>query len=122
MMYCKALVFRDYEIADKIMKETNPRNQKGLGRQVKNFSDEVWDQYKYNIVKEGCNRKFNIDEYKELLLSFDISTEFVEASPYDKIWGIGLIASDKRAQNKDEWQGENLLGKIITEIRQTINL
>ena len=44
--------------------------------------------------------------------------EIVEASPYDKVWGIGLAADDPRAQHKDTWQGKNLLGIVLTAVRE----
>jgi len=44
----------------------------------------------------------------------------VEASPYDAIWGIGLDVDDPLAYNRDTWKGLNLLGFIITEVRDEI--
>ena len=41
----------------------------------------------------------------------------VEASPVDKIWGIGLAQDDPRAQNPLQWQGLNLLGFALMKVR-----
>ena len=48
------------------------------------------------------------------------TTVLVEASPWDRIWGIGLAADDPRAQNKNEWQGTNWLGYALTEVREEL--
>ena len=44
----------------------------------------------------------------------------VEASPKDKIWGIGLTAHDSKAINEREWRGTNLLGKCLMRAREQI--
>ena len=44
----------------------------------------------------------------------------VEASPRDRLWGIGLGASNPKAQNPAEWRGKNLLGKCLTEVRDKL--
>ena len=44
----------------------------------------------------------------------------MEASPVDPIWGIGLSAYDKEAHTKETWKGLNLLGKILTEVRDEL--
>lgn len=118
MMYMKAITFNDTEIADMIMKESNPKAIKGYGRMVRNYDESVWRKVRYKIVKDGLKQKFlqNEDARKELLKYKGMT--IVEASPYDRIWGIGY--SEKSAMdNIDNW-GENLLGKILTEISNEI--
>ena len=46
----------------------------------------------------------------------------VEASPYDKIWGIGLTEDDEKAQDESTWEGENLLGNVLTALREDLLL
>ena len=115
MMFFKALLFEDYESCEAIIKSKDPREQKSLGRKIKNFNSEIWDLVKFEIVKNINFHKFNQnDSLKKQLLEEDCEI-FVEASPYDKIWGIGY-AEDSAMGNQANW-GENLLGKILTEIR-----
>jgi len=113
-MYVKAMTFGDTETADKILKETEPRKQKALGRQVKNFDPEMWDDVCYELIKKGLRAKFlqNPDLYAELISHKD--ELIVEASPQDRMWGIGFSKFDALA-NKDNW-GKNLLGKILTTL------
>ena len=119
MMYCKSLLFNDYEIADKILYSKNPKYIKSLGRKVKNFNPKVWDEYKVKIVYRGNYHKFtqNMDLQNKLLQTKGI---LAEASPYDKIWGIGLSTTDYNVNNVHMWKGQNLLGIILTCIREEI--
>ncbi|MEL6653023.1 MAG: NADAR family protein [Bacteroidota bacterium] len=118
MMYNKALLFLDRETAAAIMKTDNPREQKALGRQVKNFDEAVWQFARSEIVLRGNRFKFSQNEDIKYSLLETEGTTIVEASPYDKIWGIGLLESDERAQDRSSWQGLNLLGEILTELRE----
>jgi ribA/ribD-fused uncharacterized protein len=114
MMHQKSLTFDDNETASKILIESSPRWQKRLGREVKNFNPSVWDSVKHDLVKTGLREKFNQNPVlKSYLLKYK-GYQIVEASPEDRIWGIGFSEFDA-IENIDHW-GENLLGKILTEL------
>lgn len=120
MMHGKALLFDDAEVAAKILKADHPRQHKALGRKVKRFDDKVWKRERETIVMAGNRAKFTQNpELLELLLE-TAGTTLVEASPYDRIWGIGLAATDPRAQDSAQWRGQNLLGKILTALRDEL--
>ena len=120
MMHGKALLFADTETAAKILAAAHPRQHKALGRKVKPFDDVVWKRERLNIVRAGSRAKFTQNpELLEKLLA-TAGTLLVEASPYDKIWGIGLAATDPRAKDPAQWKGQNLLGKILTELREQL--
>lgn len=120
-MFAKAILFKDEELAKEIAVTTDPKKAKALGRRVKGFDQQIWDEQKEHIVYMANFYKFSQNkELREFLLSFSDDVEFVEASPYDKIWGIRLRASDPRAQDKAQWLGENLLGKALTETRKRL--
>lgn len=120
MMHGKAVLFGDAEVATQIIATAHPKQQKALGRKVKNFDDKVWKREREAIVLAGSRLKYTQNpELKELLLA-TAGTELVEASPYDRIWGIGLSAKDPRAQDPATWKGQNLLGKILTKLREEL--
>lgn len=102
------------------MKTSDPRRMKKLGREVKHFCPKIWGQECQEIVFRGNVEKFkqNPKMLRQLLDTGD--RELVEASPYDKIWGIGLRETDPRAQNKQSWKGQNLLGKILVKVREEL--
>jgi len=120
MMHGKALLFADRETAAKILAADHPRQHKALGRKVKPFDDATWKRERAAIVRAGNHAKFtqNAELLDQLLATK--GTTLVEASPYDKIWGIGLAATDPRAQDPAQWKGQNLLGKILTELRDQL--
>ncbi len=123
MMASKAILFKDRETFDAIMGEKHPEKQKDLGRKVKNYDQALWDKCKYDIVLGGNLIKFHQNEkLKEFLLTFPTNTIFAEAAPWDKVWGIGLGPDNPDSLDKSKWQGENLLGKVISEIRVDFSL
>ena len=105
------------EVYNEIMTANNPYDYKKLGRKVRNFEPESWDARKSEIVVEGNKSKFgqNLD-IKEFLLSTGDAI-LVEASPFDKIWGIGLDRETAMKGTVEQWQGENLLGCALMEVR-----
>ena len=114
MMYEKAMLFADFETADLILKAESPKDQKALGRKVKSFDESTWDRLKYKIVKDILRSKFTtIESNRDFLRSLKRTT-IVESSPYDRVWGIGYRKEDA-IDNIHNW-GENLLGKILTEL------
>jgi ribA/ribD-fused uncharacterized protein len=117
IMYCKAIEFGDTEIANQILKTKTPSQIKSLGRQVKNYNDDHWDKVREERTYHGLYEKDkqNPKLYKAIM---DTGTrELVEASPNDKIWGVGLADSDPRILNKANWRGRNILGSILMRVR-----
>ena len=117
MMAKKAILFGDITIYQQIMQETDPGKCKDLGKLVRNFDAAVWDSCKREIVFNANYAKFtqNPDLMAKLKATGDAI--LAEASPYDKIWGIGMAADDPAAKNPKRWKGQNLLGGILEEIR-----
>jgi ribA/ribD-fused uncharacterized protein len=104
------------------MESDDPSICKQIGRKVKGFDEDIWNEAKYNIVYR-CNKlKFTQNlNLQEELLKFNCDL-FVEASPTDRIWGIGLSVNRAKRTPKSKWRGQNLLGKIITRVRNEIQL
>ena len=120
MMAEKARLFNDSEMLAKILAASHPGEAKKLGRLVKNFEPETWLEHRREIVVRGNVGKFG---QNELLGSFLFGTGdriLVEASPRDKIWGIGLGQNHPDAANPDKWQGLNLLGFALMEVRNVL--
>ena len=117
MMACKARLFGDDEVLQEIMTAEHPSKYKKLGRKVRGFVPEIWDAKKYDIVVEGNKAKFGQNlELKDYLLSTG-NAILVEASPYDRIWGIGLDRDTAKKGSVNDWRGENLLGCALMETR-----
>lgn len=116
MMYHKALLFNDSEIKEKILKSTNPKEQKALGRSVKGFNYEVWEKKATEVIYRGNYLKFS----KEPLLTLLLNTRgkiLVEASPFDIIYGVGIRKDNPAINNYKNWNGKNKLGFILTDLR-----
>ena len=120
MMACKAELFNDDLILEKIMNESDPKNIKALGRKVRNFDEIIWKSVRYDILVKGNYYKFMQDsKLKEFILNTGDSI-LAEASPYDKLYGIGLRVENSNVRNPSSWQGINLLGFALMEVRDLI--
>ena len=120
MMAEKARLFQDTAVLKNIMKAKHPKEMKALGRAVKNFEETAWVNNCRDIVRRGNIAKFSQNPE---LLNFLMSTDnriLVEASPMDRIWGIGMGEGNPDAQCPDKWRGTNFLGFILTEVRDLL--
>jgi ribA/ribD-fused uncharacterized protein len=120
MMYGKAVCFGDAAAAEAILKAQDPRSAKRLGRQVKGFDAQTWNQVARRVVYRGCRLKFtqNPDCYEALVATR--GTQLVEASPTDRIWGVGLAEDDDRILDPGQWRGTNWLGEVLTLLREDL--
>lgn len=118
-MFVKAIVFCDYETADKILKTKDPKMAKTLGRKVKNYDDKVWNEMRYKVMVDANKAKYSQNEkLKAFLLSDEFKGKhYCEASPVDYTWGCGLGENDPLADDETKWKGQNLLGKALDEVR-----
>lgn len=120
MMYGKAILFHDFETAELILQAASPKDQKALGRKIRNFDQDIWMLFREGIVYTGSYAKFTQTSTLQEILLATKGTTLVEASPYDKIWGIGLSENDPNALNRATWNGLNLLGETLTRVREAI--
>lgn len=122
MMYAKAKLFGDDQIASRILRTFDPKEQKRFGRQVAGFVEPDWTARRESIVYVGCREKFSQDERLRAVLLATGNTVLVEASPYDRIWGVGLGANDPLIVDERAWRGLNLLGNALMKVRDTLTL
>ena len=117
MMARKAKLFHDSVRYEAILRSTKPWECKALGRLVTPFDPEAWDKVKYEVVKTANRAKYeqNPDLKAKLLDTGDAL--IAEASPEDSIWGIGLDAAAAAETDPSAWPGQNLLGRILMELR-----
>ncbi|MFK7980164.1 MAG: NADAR family protein [Saprospiraceae bacterium] len=120
MMAGKARLFNDQEMWEQILVTKHPHQAKKLGRKVRNFDQKIWEANRYQIVLDGNLAKFEQNEDLKTYLLNTKDSIMVEASPYDKIWGIGLKKDNPKAQYMDTWNGLNLLGFVLMEVRDLL--
>ncbi|XP_070564198.1 N-glycosidase YbiA-like [Ptychodera flava] len=120
MMHQKAVLFHDEEMAKKILETDKPKAMKAFGRKVKNFDPKLWSDRCRGVVKRGNMAKFSQNSDLKAKLFATKPNILVEASPRDRIWGIGLGASNPMAQKKATWRGKNWLGYTLTEVRDEL--
>ena len=120
MMAEKARLFDDESTLERILASKSPAEAKKLGREIQHFEPEAWEANKMDIVTTGNLHKFSQHpDLKNFLLSTG-DRVLVEASPVDAIWGIGLAADSPDAENPARWQGPNLLGFALMDVRDQL--
>ena len=120
MMAAKAQLFGDKASHAQILNAEHPKQAKDLGRAVTGFNESVWLENRWNIVIAANEAKFR--QHHELS-NFLLSTGeqiLVEASPVDRIWGIGLTRRNAEASSPHHWPGLNLLGFALMEVRERL--
>lgn len=122
MMASKARTFvGNDDILEEILQNNDPAKIKGLGRKVINYDEQIWDGVRYEVVVKGNYAKFSQnDSIKKILLETKDAI-LVEASPYDKIWGVGISEENPDIYNPTKWRGQNLLGKALMEVRKQLS-
>lgn len=120
MMASKARLFGDTEAERKSVAASSPAQAKKIGRLVRGFDDAVWQRERFAIVAEGSFHKFAAHTDLRMFLLGTGNRVLVEASPLDRVWGIGLAADDERAMDPARWRGPNLLGFALMAARERL--
>ncbi|WP_073950323.1 NADAR family protein [Streptomyces kebangsaanensis] len=120
MMAGKARLFADAEAERLVLAARHPAEAKKAGRLVRGFDELTWERERFRIVAEGSVHKFTAHpELRDFLLATG-DRVLVEASPVDRVWGIGLAATDEAAAHPERWRGPNLLGFALMEARHRL--
>jgi ribA/ribD-fused uncharacterized protein len=120
MMAAKARLFGDVEATERVLAARHPAEAKKAGRLVRGFDEAVWERERFAVVVEGSVRKFAADPALRGFLLGTGGRVLVEASPLDRVWGIGLAAGDEAASDPERWRGPNLLGFALMEARERL--
>ncbi|MFD8495252.1 NADAR family protein [Amycolatopsis sp. NPDC059657] len=120
MMAAKAMLFDDPATAARIRNVNHPNEAKTLGRQITGFDEQRWTKHREEIVVTGNLAKFGQNADLKTFLVNTGDRILAEASPLDRIWGIGLAEDDERAADPNQWLGLNLLGFALMEVRERL--
>jgi ribA/ribD-fused uncharacterized protein len=120
MMAQKALMFGDTDTANRIRACKHPAEAKKLGREVQGFDEAQWTVHRFDIVAQASRAKFQQNPDLRAFILATGARVLVEASPTDKIWGIGLAENDPHARDPKHWLGLNVLGFALMHTRSHI--
>ncbi|MEU4798486.1 NADAR family protein [Streptomyces sp. NPDC023327] len=120
MMAAKARLFGDPDAERTALAARTPAEAKTAGRLVRGFDEATWARERFGIVVEGSVHKFSSDPALRDFLRGTGSRVLVEASPLDRVWGVGLAADDPRVEDPEKWRGPNLLGFALMEARSRL--
>lgn len=120
MMAEKARLFGDARTRDAILAARSPGAAKKLGREVQGFDEATWGTHRFGIVVAGSIHKFGHSAALREALLRTGDQVLVEASPTDRVWGIGLAQDHPDARDPARWRGENLLGFALMDARDEL--
>lgn len=121
LMWEKARLFGDLRTAARLPRTADPATAKRLGRQVRGYDDVRWSAVRFELMVGILEAKFSADVTLAAYLTSFPERVFVEASPSDRVWGVGLRLGDRRVSSPRSWLGENLLGFALTEVAASLS-
>lgn len=115
--WAKAKQFGDAASQTKILKTESAKSVKAYGKKITPFDEEVWKEKAPVVMKTALKAKFaqHPDLLAKLLDTGD--RPLGEADPRGKYWGIGTSAETSKAKDPTRWPGQNVLGKLLMELR-----
>ena len=120
LMYKKALLFKDAEAAKKILRSSDPKRHRYIGKQVAGFDKLIWQRECKKYAFEANLAKFTQNISLMKMLKDTEGKSLAEASPYDRNWGIGLSVQNPKIYDRKKWRGKNWAGEVLEEVRSSI--
>lgn len=120
MMYEKAVIFHDMDMAQKILQENDAAKIKQYGRQVAEYDETIWNGLRQIVVYRGLLAKFSQNAKLGMKLKKTEDAVLAECAVHDRIWGIGLSMHDPCRFEMKKWKGQNLLGFALMQVREQL--
>ncbi|MFD6638576.1 NADAR family protein [Micromonospora chalcea] len=118
----KYLLFWGHQLGDEaitaqMLTAPHPGAVKALAGRSATSTMPPGNAYRFDLVAAGIVAKFSQHPDLGRYLSRTGNRVPVEASPMDRVWGIGLSATDPRAHDPAQWRGRSLLGFALMHAR-----
>ncbi len=121
MMAGKAALFGDSNAEAEAIAAKSPSEAKKIGRKISGFDENIWQEKRISVVVEANLKKFDQNPKLKQYLRSTGDSVLVEASPVDKIWGVGMAADHTDIENPSSWNGRNLLGFALMQVREILS-
>lgn len=122
IMYQKCMLFGDHATANKILLTEDPSEQKRLGKLCAGYINGIWSGARQAIAIRGLLAKFSLNtDLRDQLLKTG-NAYLVECAHSDKIWACGIRLNQPERFNASKWQGQNILGFALMEVREIIKM
>lgn len=119
--HAKALQFGDHRSAQRIMNNNDPDEHKRIGRNIANYVQSEWNSVRDDILQVILRAKFTQNKNHREHLMNSGTRKLAEASARDRYYGIGLPITHEDILDENAWNGENRLGKLLMNLRTTMN-
>lgn len=122
MMWQKARVMGASDMEQKILDAPTPGEAKALGRKIPYFDGDLWNDVSEQLVYYGVREKFLANPALGSMLMATGSALLCEATPPDRVWGIGMSVDDPSFNRPASWKGKNLQGRVCMRVRTDLGL
>lgn len=120
-MFGKAVIFGDIAVAEDILTRNHPSDQLYLGRQVKGFCQEYWDEIKIDFLTGINYQKFHQNIRLRNILTKTYKNYILAEASNDLIYGCGFNEKQEESGFVEKWTGQNLLGDVLMRVRNKLN-
>ena len=119
IQYSKAVLFKDFENANKVLAENDPYKQMEIGRNIQGYKRHIWQANAPSILNRVNRAKYNQHTHaKEVLIS--TGTRLIGEATKDRLFGIGQTLTDETVSISSTWTGQNLMGTTLMDIRNDL--
>ena len=112
-------MLRGYTLAHRILTAHN-NEFFSLGAGESQIGLSAWEGQRQIVAYKGLLAKFVQNDNLSTALLDTGSATIVACLPDDPVWGNGLQISDSRVNNSEAWQGKNLLGYTLMQVRSAL--
>lgn len=119
MAHRNALLMGDEALARRILTAHN-NEFFSLGAGESQIGLSAWEGQRQIVAYKGLLAKFVQNDNLSTALLDTGSATIVACLPDDPVWGNGLQISDSRVNNSEAWQGKNLLGYTLMQVRSAL--
>ena len=120
IMHQKCLLFGDFASAKEVLSTDDVARQQDIGRKASGYNGNIWNGIRQTVAIRGLFAKFSQNEELKKRLLETGDAWLVECARSDKVWACGRKLSDDRRLNTDSWNGMNILGFALMEVREQL--
>ena len=117
LQYKKATQFNDTKAANLILNSSEPTEQKRLGKHIRGFKEERWNELCQQIMYTGTLAKFQQNQQLAQVLRDTGEKNIAEANRHDTYWGTGVNLQQEETLLPNKWSGSNHMGKVLMMVR-----
>lgn len=116
----KAKLFGGSKELQVVMSSEDPFVMRVATACLDGFDEARWWQAREQVAHSANLAKFSASEDLRSSLLATGTRVLVYANPQDSVWGVGMSIHNRRAYERTTWNGHNLCGAVLEEVRRDL--